>query len=157
MSWDKTGDPRILRGWYGHMEIDKHVYTAVIAGEIFMKNLKNNGVITGSVCKNCTVTFVPARSFCEYCFSELSEYKEFEPRGYVETFTIVYEDTKGNVLDKPKIIALITLPETVGGIIHYLDEVKPEELYIDMEVEAVLKPRNKRKGELADILYFKPV
>jgi hypothetical protein len=139
------------------MEVDKHIYTAGIAGEVFMRNLKDKGVITGSVCNNCDVTFVPARAFCEYCFSELNEYKEFDPIGYVETFTIVFEDVKGNPLDKPKIIALITIPETVGGIVHYLGEVMPEDLYIDMEVRAVLKPPGERKGELTDILYFKPI
>jgi|Deesub1362B_J571_1020462.scaffolds.fasta_scaffold00003_685 hypothetical protein len=156
MSWDKSGDPRILRRWFGDMEVKKHIYTMGIAGEIFMKNLKDKGVITGSRCDECEVIFVPPRSFCEYCFSELTVYEELEPKGYIETFTIVYEDYHGERLEKPLIIALIALPNAVGGIIHYIREVEPEDVYIDMEVEAVLKPRDERAGNLSDILYFKP-
>jgi len=156
VSWDKTGDPRILKRWYGHMEVEEYVYPAGLAGEIFLKNLKEKGVLTGSCCEKCGVTYMPARAFCECCFSKIEKYVECEPKGYVKSYTIVYIDKDGNKLEKPEIIALIHIPGAKGGIIHRLGEVEPEDVCINMEVEAVLKPKEQREGSITDILYFKP-
>lgn len=157
MSWEKISDPRILRRWYGHMEIEGYVYPAGLAGEVFMRNLKEKTVLTGSYCSKCNITYMPARAFCEKCFSEINSFLEFEAKGYVKSYTIVYIDKDGNKLESPDIIALIYIPGTHGGIIHRLGEVRPEDVYIEMEVEAVFKERDKREGKITDILYFRPV
>lgn len=44
-------------------------------------------------------------------------------------------------------IALIAFPNAEGGIIHKLGEVEPEDIKIGMEVEAVLKPKEERRGQ----------
>lgn len=157
MSWEKSGDPRILKRWYGHMEVQEYIYTVGVAGEIFFKNLKEKGVLTGGRCKKCNIIYMPARAYCELCFSEITEWVEFEPRGLIETYTIVYFDKEGKRLEEPKIVAFISIPGTHGGIIHFVGEVKPEDVDFDMEVEAVLKPPEEREGNILDIKYFKPV
>lgn len=157
MSWDKSGNPKLLKRWYGNMEVEKHIYTVGLAGEIFMKNLKEKGVLTGGKCGKCDIIYMPAKTFCIRCFDEISQFVEVRARGFIKSYTVQYIDINGRQLDKPKIIALICIPETEGGIIHYIDEISPEEVDVDMEVEAVLKPLKERAGSITDILYFKPV
>ena len=58
---------------------------------------------------------------------------------------------------EPVIMAMIRLDGTQGGVVHYLGEIKPEDVTIGMAVQAVLKPKKERKGSITDIKYFKPV
>ena len=43
-----------------------------------------------------------------------------------------------------------------GGFLHYLGEVKPDEIRIGMKVKAVWKPPEERTGSILDIRYFRP-
>jgi uncharacterized OB-fold protein len=43
------------------------------------------------------------------------------------------------------------------GFMHYFGDMKPEELYIGMKVQAVWKPENERVGAITDIIHFKPL
>jgi uncharacterized OB-fold protein len=51
---------------------------------------------------------------------------------------------------------MVKIDHTDGGLVHYLGDVKPDEVYIGMPVEAVFKPKKQRKGSILDIKYFKP-
>jgi uncharacterized OB-fold protein len=43
-----------------------------------------------------------------------------------------------------------------GGVLeHFLDEKDEAKIKIGMRVEAVLKPREQRRGNIQDILFFK--
>lgn len=150
-------DPRVLRRWYGEMEVEKHVYPAGLAGEVFMKNLKEKGTLTGGYCKKCNIIYVPAKAFCERCFSEINEFREFEPRGVLKSYTRVYVGRAGERLKEPYYVGFVEIPGTYGGIIHRIGGVDEGGIRIGMEVEAVLKPVNERRGSITDILYFKPV
>jgi len=45
----------------------------------------------------------------------------------------------------------------MGGIMHLLGEVDPQEVHIGMRVQAVWKAPEDRAGAITDILYFKPI
>jgi len=155
MSLEKITDPRRMRHWLGHMETD-YRYTLGIAGERFLNEIKENARIMGARCRKCGVLYVPPRMYCEECFEKLEEWIDLGTRGEVHTYTVAYMDMDGNRLAEPVIYALITFGDAYGGLIHKLGEVKPEEVWIGMPVEAVFKPPQERKGSITDIKYFKP-
>jgi uncharacterized OB-fold protein len=148
----KAGD---AGAWYGDMPIENR-YTAGIAGERFLRALKDKGVIMGANCPKCQLTYVPPRLFCERCFSPLEEWVEVGKQGTVETYTVLHVDLDSNPLDEPKIVALVNIDGTYGGLIHFLGQVELDELYIGLPVEAVFKPKREREGSILDIRYFKP-
>jgi uncharacterized OB-fold protein len=43
------------------------------------------------------------------------------------------------------------------GILHLLDEVDPDDIFIGMKVRAVWRPEEERSGAITDIKYFKPL
>ena len=155
MSSERIWDAEKIRFMEGDMEADKYVYTAGLAGELFLKGLKE-GKIIASKCSKCGTIYLPARAFCEKCFVEIKEHFEIKENGEVDTFTIQYVDKDGKPLEKPIIWAIIKYYGVEGGILHKLGEVEPDEVYIGMPVEPVFKPENERKGDMQDIMYFKP-
>ena len=155
MSSERIWEPEKTRFVKGDMEAEKYVYTAGLAGEEFLKGLKE-GKLLASKCPKCGTSYLPARSFCEKCFSEITDFFEVEESGEVETFTVQYVDKEGKPLEKPVIWAIIKFYGIEGGIFHKLGEVEPEEVYIGMPVRPVFKQEKERKGSIHDIAYFKP-
>jgi uncharacterized OB-fold protein len=62
-------------------------------------------------------------------------------------------------LEDPQIPAVIDIDgaSTGMGILHMLSEMEPDDVKMDMQVEAVWKPAAERQGAITDILYFKPL
>lgn len=141
--------------WYDNLPIES-LYTVGIAGEKFFRAIKDRGVIMGSVCPSCNLTYLPPMMYCERCFAELEEWVEVGTKGTVHTFTVVGVSLEGAPLEQPEILALIKIEGAHGGLVHRLGEVKPEEMEIGMPVEAVLKPKKQREGSILDIEHFKP-
>lgn len=156
MSMDKITNPFNIGHWLGDMEAD-YIYTLGKAGERFFKEIKNNGRIMGVKCPCCNVVYVPARMYCEKCFTRLEKWIDVGKRGTVYTFTVATININGEKLEKPTIFALIKFKGTCGGLIHKIEEIEPEKVKIGMNVEAVLKPIPERKASINDIKYFKPV
>jgi len=144
-----------VKAWHDNIPIES-LYTAGLAGERFLRALKE-GEIMGVKCPECELTYLPPRIFCPYCFSSLEEWVEVGNQGTVETFTVLNIDPDGSPLEEPKIIALINIDGTHGGLIHFLAEVELDQLYIGLPVEAVFKPQKKREGSILDIEYFRPL
>jgi uncharacterized OB-fold protein len=149
----KVGDAKV---WYDDIPIESE-YTVGIAGEQFLRALKDRGVITGTLCPNCDLTYVPPSMYCERCFSELDQWVEVAPTGVVETFTVLTRSLDDQPLDELQVLALIRLEGVHGGLVHRLGEIAPEEVEIGMAVEAVLKPAGERQGSILDIKHFRPV
>jgi len=147
----KAGD---ARAQYGDMPIESR-YTAGLAGERFLRALKE-GQIMGVKCPECELIYLPPRIFCPHCFSLLEEWVEVGNQGAVETYTVLNVDLDGNPLEEPKIVALVNIDGTYGGLVHFLGEIELDELYIGLPVEAVFKPKREREGSILDIRYFKP-
>ena len=143
--------------WPGEIPIN-YLYTAGRAGEKFLAALKKDGKILGTHCTSCGITYVPPRIYCERCFERLEDtYAEVSTRGTVHTFTFCHETHQGEEKEEASIIAMIHLDDTDGGLVHWLGDVKPEDVYIGMAVEAVFKPKKDREGSILDIAHFKPV
>jgi uncharacterized OB-fold protein len=147
-------DPNAPAFWSGDLPVTSR-YTYGLAGERFFRKLKEEGQILGSHCHICEHTYVPATNFCERCLGEITDWQEVGTVGTVYTYTLLYEKLDGTFSDKPEAIAFIRIGD--GGLVHYLGEVDPEQITIDMKVEAVIKPADQREGSILDIEYFKPL
>jgi uncharacterized OB-fold protein len=133
------------------------LYTAGIAGEKFLRAIKDDGRFLGSVCMDCDLVYVPPRLYCECCFAYLDDWIEVLPTGRVHTFTVVHIDLDGRPLPEPRVMAFVQLDGADGGLIHFLDEVDPACVCIGMPVEAVFKEKAERRGSILDIGDFRPV
>jgi hypothetical protein len=142
--------------WRGDIPIQSR-YTAGVAGERFFREIKDNGRILGTHCPECDLIYVPAAMFCERCFADLTEWVEVESTGTVFSYTVLHRDMDDRPLDPPAILAYVKLDGSDGGLIHYLGEVDPEDVCIDMEVQAGFKDPAERVGSILDIKYFKPL
>ncbi|MBC8273509.1 MAG: Zn-ribbon domain-containing OB-fold protein [Chloroflexi bacterium] len=141
--------------WHGEIPVYGQ-YTYGIAGERFFREIKDNAKIMGATCNKCNLTYVPARLFCERCFSKLEDWREVGSRGVVHTYTLAYVDLDGSRLDEPVILAMVQIDGACGGLVHRLSEVTPDKVEIGMPVKAVFKEKAERTGSILDIEYFKP-
>lgn len=155
MSWHKSGRGEDILHWISSMEVEKYVYTAGIGGERFSRELRENGRIVGGKCRNCGEVYVPPQGFCIKCYSPIEEYVDLGTEGFIKSYTIVRVGMDDKPLPEPVIVAFIGFRGARGGLIHLVKGVKPEELKIGQSVEAVLKPKEEREGNIFDILYFK--
>jgi hypothetical protein len=145
-----------VKTWPGNIPITSR-YSAGLAGEKFLRAIKEKEQIVGTHCSDCDITYVPATIFCERCFRQIDDnWVEVDSCGFVYTYTILYKDLDENDLETPIILAYVRLDGCDGGIVHYLREVAFEEIYIGMPVEAVFKPAAERQGSILDISHFKP-
>ncbi len=144
----QTYDPR-------RIELEM-LYSPGVAGQEFLRRLKEEGSLTASRCKKCGATVMPPRIYCLECFSNDIEFIPIKPRGRIYTYTVAYVDGRGNRLENPVIYAIISFDGVKGGITHRVN-ASPENVRIGMEVEAVLRPSGERRGELNDIIHFEPV
>jgi uncharacterized OB-fold protein len=142
--------------WYDNMPVES-VYTVGIAGEKFLRAIKDQGAIMGTVCPTCNLTYLPPMMYCERCFAELEEWVEVGTKGTVYTYTVLGLSLAEEPLEEPEILALIRMEGVHGGLVQRLGEVKPEDVEIGMAVEAIFKPQKQREGSILDIEYFKPV
>lgn len=149
--------PTDARVWRGDLPV-YHRYTAGVAGEKFLRALKDEGKLFGTQCPKCGYVYVPARIYCERDATHLDDttWREVGPEGELVAFSAVYVDLDGNRLDAPQWVGLVRLNGASGVTLHYLGEVKAS-LRAGTKVRAVLKPANERVGSIKDIAYFKPM
>ena len=153
---DRIGTLGDARVWYDNIPLESE-YTVGVAGEKFFRTIKDRGVIMGTVCPVCDLTYVPPSMYCERCFAELDEWVEVGVKGTVYSYTILTRSLEDQPLDEPEVLAFVELEGVHGGIIHRLGEVKLEDVEIGLEVEAVFKPKQEREGSILDITHFKPI
>jgi hypothetical protein len=101
--------------------------------------------------------FLPPRKVCPSCFTENKEWVNVSDEGTVLSFTVARRQFAAIPRDKkvPVIWGLIKLDGADTALLHYLDDVKPEDVTIGMRVKAVFS--DVRKGAIRDISHFKPV
>jgi uncharacterized OB-fold protein len=128
-------------------------YTAGIAGEKFLREIKDSGKLLASRCPRCKLNYLPPRMYCERCMSKLDEYVPIESVGIVDSFTICTQDSDGRTLPEPESIALVRFPSAHGGLVHRTKE----EVNIGDKVRIVFKEKQKRVGSVLDIEYFERV
>jgi uncharacterized OB-fold protein len=148
-------DARVMRG---DLPV-YHRYTAGVAGEKFLRALKDEGKLYGTKCPKCGYVYVPARLYCERDAAHLddSTWVPVGPESELVSFSAVYVDLDGKQLETPQWVGLVRLTGASGVTLHYLGDVKPNALRVGMKVHAVLKAAKDRVGSIKDIAYFKPV
>ena len=65
--------------WPGEIPI-RHVYTAGVAGERFLRELKGRRRFMATRCDRCDYTYLPPRAYCERCFQKLKRWLEVGPQ-----------------------------------------------------------------------------
>jgi len=130
----------------GGLPVSFH-YTPGVGNTAFFEALRDRGVLLGSRCESCSVTYLPARIFCERCFAELAADTECGPGGMLESFTVGHVGIDGEPLDEPVAIGLVKLDNADTVLMHRLVGAGPWE--IGARVEATVKPD--RTGSILDI------
>ena len=128
--------------------------TGVAVGR-FLEHLKE-GRIAGRRCNRCQRVLIPPRMFCERCFRPTDAWQLVEDTGTVNTHSASHIRWDASRIDTPILVAVIDIDGSDGGFLHYLNEVRPEDVKIGMRVKAVWKPAAEREGSILDIRYFKP-
>ena len=129
-------------------------------GSKFLREIRDNKKILGLKCTKCNKVYVPPRSTCKECFSQLDNWVEVGNEGKLLTYTVlrVTRDAERDVLKKqlPVAYGIIKLDGADTGFVHMLGEVDLDNIKIGMRVKAVFR-EDERKGNILDINYFKPV
>ncbi len=135
-----------------------YAWTAGVAISRFLSELKE-GKIIARKCNKCGRVLIPPRMFCELCYRPTDEWVYVKDTGRVNTFSIAWIGVNASRLKEPLIPAVIEIDGASPGmgIYHMLGEVDPAEVRIGMNVQAVWKPKEERKGCITDIKYFKPI
>jgi uncharacterized OB-fold protein len=127
----------------------------------YLKELKQ-GRIMARRCRECNRIMLPPRMFCERCWRITDEWVQVEDTGTVNTFAISHVDWAAGRIPKSQRFYTPAVIEMDGasagmGILHLLDKVAPDRIFIGMRVKAVWRPEAERVGAITDIKYFKPV
>lgn len=127
----------------------------------FFDGLKD-GRIQGTKCAGCGRVYVPARSFCPECFTDMTQWVDVKPEGKILTWTLVREKYLGQVQDPPYVVALIQLDGSDCGFTHFIGgfdlsdagQLK-RKLKTGAKVKAVWSPV--KNADIRDIACFVPV
>ncbi len=127
----------------------------------FFDGLKEEKIL-GTKCAQCGKVFVPARTFCPECFTDMTEWVEAGKEGKLLSWTLVKAKYLGQVREPPYVIAQIQLAGTNCGFHHFiggidLSDIKKvrQKLKTGAKVKAVWSPE--KNGTIADVQYFTPI
>ena len=144
--------------WVYHGKIHiPNTYSAGAVGSRFLIELRDNERIMGTRCPACKLVYVPARSVCKDCFSQLSEWVEVSHQGTLLTYAVTYKPNPVQPLQVPFAYGIVKLDGADTGFVHMLGEVAPEKLKVGMKVKAAFKAKEERRASILDIKYFKPL
>lgn len=129
--------------------------TGVAIGR-FLQELKNGRLIARR-CHRCERILLPPRMFCEQCFRPTDEWVYVPDTGTLNTYSVSHIRWDASPLPEPIIVAVVGIDGTSeGGLLHFLDEIEPDDVKIGMKVRAVWKPPEEREGSILDIRHFRP-
>lgn len=126
----------------------------------YLRALKE-GVIVGTLCRQCNRVMLPPRMFCERCWRQTDEWIPVKDTGTVNTFAVSHVDWAATRIPKRQRCYTPAVIEIDGaskgmGILHLIDDVEPKKIFVGMRVKAVWRPKSERTGAITDIQYFKP-
>ena len=121
----------------------------------FLVALRDEQKITGLKCNKCGKVYVPPRKVCPTCFTENEEWVDLSGEGVLQSYTVVRKQLASVPKKVPVMYGLIKMDGADTGMLHFLDNVKPEELKIGMRFKAVFS--DERKAVINDIAYFEPI
>ncbi|RJP32365.1 MAG: Zn-ribbon domain-containing OB-fold protein [Actinobacteria bacterium] len=144
-----------LSYYEGQIPIE-YVYTYGLGLEKFFRAIKDQGKFLASTCKECGVTYLPARSFCERCLVKIEGTTAVPGTGTVYSYTTVHLNMDESPKKEPALVALIDMDGTDCRFLHYLTGVKADKVKVGMKVKPALKAKKDRKGHIEDIVGFQP-
>ncbi len=126
----------------------------------FLTELRENGKFFGIRCPSCGRVQMPPRIVCAVCDVRNGEWVELGNKGVLTGYTIMYlpltDPTTGKPHEPPFVYGSVRLDGSDSVIDHFIDiEPDPAKVHVGMRLEAVLRPRDERVGDLSDILHFK--
>ncbi|MBI2914143.1 MAG: Zn-ribbon domain-containing OB-fold protein [Chloroflexi bacterium] len=139
-----------LRAWPGDFPVS-HLYTMGLAGERFLREIKEKGRFLGARCEPCGYTYLPPSLFCPRCFRRLEDWREVGPAGVVRARTTVHIDLDGRRLGQPQGVALIQLDGADGLLVHFVEDG----VGVGRRVTAVFKEPAAREGSILDVECFR--
>ncbi len=128
-------------------------YTPGVGNTAFFEALRDRGVLLGSRCHDCGVTYVPARIFCERCLAELQPTEGCGPEGELVSWTVARVDVDDRPLDEPVTYGLVRLDGADTVLLHRLIDVNDPPA-IGARLRVVLA--EDRTGSIFDIEGFAP-
>ncbi len=136
-----------------------YAYSAGRYASYFFKELKEQKRIMGIKCPKCQRVFMPPRPACGYCFVRNEEWVDLGDEGLLWGYTIVQfpflDPLTGEERPIPYGYGFIELYGASTRLQHFVTASDLRQLKIGLRMKAVF--REERKGNLADILYFKAV
>ena len=149
---------------YPIMEAEGSVQYELAAGPSWLRFFEGfkQEKIYGSRCPSCKRVLVPARAFCSQCFEDMHEWVEVSDEGVIAGWSLTNFHYFGMPTEPPFITGMIRLDGSdselvnlIGGFdLTDLDLVR-RTVKIGGRVKAVW--REKKKGEVRDLQYFKPI
>ncbi len=127
-------------------------YTPGVGNTAFLEALRDRGVLVGSRCSGCGVTYLPCRAFCERCFSALTPDTECGPEGVLASWTVGSLDVDGRPTPKPEVLGLVRLDGADTLLLHRLVGIEHPE--IGMAVHVLVA--GERTGSILDLRGFGP-
>ena len=131
----------------------------------FFGTLRDEAKILALRCPECQRVIFPPRPVCGFCRISVGERDEdwlvLSDTGTVISIILATEREvdrmTAKIIGRPNPCAFIRLD---GGdnwtvLVHYLEMADPKDLKAGLRVKAVWKPRQKRKGRMSDIDYFR--
>ena len=128
-------------------------YTPGVANTIFFEALRGRGVLLGSRCEDCGVTYLPCRLFCERCFAELAADVECGPEGTLESWTVGHTGIDDEALDPPVVLGLVRVDGADTLLLHRLLEIGEPSIGMRVRARLVAAP----SGSINDIEGFELV
>jgi uncharacterized OB-fold protein len=129
-------------------------YTPGVGNGAFFEALRASGSLIGARCDTCSITYLPARIFCERCLAELTPGVECGPEGELVSWTRGHVDLDDAPLTEPVTIGLVRLDGADTVLMHrMLGDAPPE---IGQRVRVEVRGPSERTGSILDIEGFRP-
>ena len=133
-------------------------WSAGTYGSRFLTEIRDNKKFWGIKCPKCGKVYVPIRSVCGPCYTEMTELVPLSDQGTLITFSVVsfgfVDPSTGLQRPVPYGYAVIQLDRADSYLIHFIDETDPEKMKAGMRVRAVFEEDGKRTGSMMDIKHF---
>jgi uncharacterized OB-fold protein len=91
-----------VESWKGSISLE-YRYTAGVAGERFLSELKKSGRLMATHCDACDVTYLPPRIYCERCLAPLEKWVEVKGPASLYSYTVTHPSGKAFVVGLAKI------------------------------------------------------
>lgn len=150
-----TGDPVPPLTIAGHWDF-RYQYFAGEAASRFFHELGNRRIM-GTLCPQCQRVLVPARGFCDACFTATTEWRQVGDTGRLATFTILTSKFPG-LPDPPAVIGYVTLAGASTALLNFIEgldlsDVEAAATRLLAQPAVRVRFRDRREGRITDFCF----